>query len=214
MKEYNFTEDASSLILPQFRDSPRVHGLVESLVQELQPLSDGILEIQKAYGLLDIQSTYDPESTEQHQLDMLGKLLNVSRMNRSNEDYLHAITVQITINQATGTTKNFMELLNLLIPDVPYNVIEQYPASVTVMLYRPQDIVDEDTIKDIAPIGVGVLFMQNPYADKRIWDLAEYQLDNMGQPEYVVGTGLNSVLPDVADMDTSDLTIIDFAFMG
>jgi hypothetical protein len=35
-------EEAESLLLYQFKDAPRLKGLLRSLIQPLQPLADGI----------------------------------------------------------------------------------------------------------------------------------------------------------------------------
>lgn len=192
--EYDFQEHAESLILPQFKNSPRLKEFVKALVKPAQDSLDGINQINNAYDL---------RTAVGQQLDTIGKLLNTARNNRSDEDYRAALKGRVLVNNATGSASNFISLLKLALGDIQFQVIEQFPATVRVFIYSPQNIIDEQLVNDIVPVGVQGIFSQNPYIDKTVFEFGE-----VSGVDIIGGT----VVPEVADLQTSDVVLSEVIY--
>lgn len=195
MIEYDFEGEALGLILPQFKRSSNINGFVKSLVTPCKDLLDGVNQVMEAFNI---------NIAEGQQLDYLGKLLNVGRNERSDDDYRIAIKARIIVNNATGSGANLIKMLKLVLGDIPFTVVETFPASVQVIIYEPQSVIDEDLVNDLVPIGVKGVFFGNPYEGKTLFTLGEVQGDGS-----VVG---GTVIPDVADAATSDIVMADVIY--
>lgn len=196
----DYTEEALSLLLPQFDNSPKLKGLLESSVEPT---------IEWQSGLEQMLLAYDARVSSGEQLDKLGKLLNVVRGDKSDEDFRSAILVRILINKSTGSGKNLIEMLRLVLGnDIVFRVVEQYPASVQIIIYKNQNVIDKQVVADILPIGVRGIFFGNPYEGKDIWTLSDVEADgSIPSPDPF------SILPDVADLPTTDLVIVDVTYI-
>lgn len=192
--EYDFQEHAESLILPQFKNSPRLKEFVKALVKPAQDSLDGINQINNAYDL---------RTAVGQQLDTIGKLLNTARNNRSDEDYRATLKGRVLVNNATGSASNFISLLKLALGDIRFQVTEQFPATVRVFIYSPQNIIDEQLVNDIVPVGVQGIFSQNPYIDKTVFEFGE-----VSGVDIIGGT----VVPEVADLQTSDVVLSEVIY--
>lgn len=196
----DYKAEALSLLLPQFDNSPKLKGLIEGSLEPSTSFQSGLNQLIDAYNLNDAEGL---------QLDRLGKLLNVERQDRSDADYRAAIKARIIINKSTGSGKNLIEMLKLMLGDsVNFKVIEQFPASVQVIIYESQNVIDEQVVNDILPIGVRGIFFGNPYEGKGIWTLSDVESDgSIPSPDPF------SVLPNVADLATTNLVIADVDFI-
>lgn len=196
MIERDYQSDALSLLLHQFNESENLRGLITALLEPSNEFQSGLISVLSAYGM----------NAEGAQLDKIGKLLNVERLNRDDTAYLKAINVQIIINRATGSCKNFIEMLQLVLPeDVTFQVFEQFPAAVRVIIYGSQDIITTSVVNDILPIGVEGIFFTNPYEDKIAWVPQDVSTLAVIDPA--------AVLPDVADISTSDIVLFDVFYV-
>ena len=196
----DYTEEALSLLLPQFDNSPKLKGLLES---SMEPT------VEWQSGLEQMLLAYDARVCGGEQLDKLGKLLNVVRGDKSDDDFRAAILARILINKSTGSGKNLIEMLRLVLgDDIGFRVVEQYPASVQIIIYKNQNVIDRQVVDDILPIGVRGIFFGNPYEGKDIWTLSDVEADgSIPSPDPF------SVLPDVADLPTTDLVIVDVTYI-
>lgn len=194
--DYNFEEHAKSLLLPQFKNSNNINVIVGSLIEPAQETIDLVNQFPSAYDL---------RTAEGVQLDAIGKLLNVEREGGTDDVYRKRIKARVLINSSTGSGGNFVSLLRLVLEEIEFSVIEQYPASVQVIIYSPQGVVDENLVNDITPIGVKGLFFQNPYEDKTLFQLADVSDDGL------TITG-GTVVPDVADLPTSDVAMANVIY--
>lgn len=196
----DYTEEALSLLLPQFDNSPKLKGLLESAVEPTIEWQDGLEQMLLAY---------DVRVCGGEPLDKLGKLLNVVRGDKSDEDFRSAILARILINKSTGSGKNLIEMLRLVLgDDVGFRVVEQYPASVQIIIYKNQNVIDKQVVDDILPIGVRGIFFGNPYEGKDIWTLSDVEADGS-----IPSPDPYSILPDVADLSTTNLVIVDVTYI-
>lgn len=201
MAGYDYKKEAQSLILPQYDDSIVLRGFVDSLLEPTVEWQEGVDKLLTAYNI---------DSAEGEQLDIIGKLLNVKRLAQTDDKYRKDIKIRIIVNSATGTGANFIDMLRLLLgDDYQFRMNEQFPATVVVSLMQPQDIINKDVIDDIIPIGVGSVFYSNPMEGKEVWFVSDVD-PITGVPDMKP----EAILPDVADMETSNLTLIDIYYIG
>lgn len=198
--EKDYKAEALSLLLPQFDNSPKLKGLIEGSLEPSTSFQSGLNQLIDAYSL---------NNAEGLQLDRIGKLLNVERQDRSDTDYRAAIKARIIINKSTGSGKNLIEMLKLVLgDDAEFRVVEQFPASVQVIIYQSQNVIDERVVNDILPIGVRGIFFGNPYEGKDIWTLSDVESGGL-----IPSPDPFSALPNVADLDTTNLVIVDVEFI-
>ena len=194
--DFDYQQDAKDHLLHQFRDSPKLHGFVHAI---LEPSEEWQKNINEQIYMLNL------ENARGEHLDTIGKLVNRIRPAEMNdEDYRHLIKVRISVNGATGSADNFIQKLKLLLPDgFRTKIIEQFPASVHVILYDVQDVLTYDIKSDILPKGVGGLFYEVPDdgSGKRPWTNSEV---NPVDTSYSF-LDPDSVLPDVIDAKTGEV---------
>ena len=201
--DIDYVQQAKDLLLFQFRDKPKTNGLLEGLLEPTKEINQLSIDMVDNYNIMVAQGT---------QLDNIGKLLNIIRRGVEPDDvYRSRILARITINRATGTAPNLVDNLKLLLPNVRFTVIEVFPASVQVLIFGIQNVVDKDLVNDLVPIGVSGIFFSNPYEDKDVWELSN--ADSSGTIPIENENPL-SILPDVAGIPTSNLVLMDIAFIS
>lgn len=197
--EYDYQSSALSLLLYQFENSTNVKGLLTSLLEPTKEFQSGLNQLLVGYKIFGEED----ELAVGEQIDKIGKLLNVPRLGMSDSDYIGAIRAQIIINRATGSAGNFIELLQLVLPEsVRFRLIESFPAAVQVVMYSPQNVINASIVKALLPIGVEGLFLGNPYEDKVLW--AVQNIADSPQAD--------AILPNVADVSTSDVVIANVVY--
>ena len=132
-------------------------------------------------------------------------MLSVERDAYTDDQYRNLLKSRILINNSTGSAANFISLLKLVLGDIKFSVIEQFPATVQVLIYSPQDVVDEALVNDITPIGVKGIFFENPYESKTVFELADVSNDGLTQ------TG-GTPMPNVADLETTDVVMLNVIY--
>tara|TARA_R110000851_G_scaffold132008_1_gene266221 strand:- start:1155 stop:1763 length:609 start_codon:yes stop_codon:yes gene_type:complete len=198
VEQRDLEEDAVALLLPQFRNSPDLNNFIKALVGGyIPPYQD----------LFDIMRAFDLRVATGKTLDLLGKLLNTSREGLQDEDYRNRLIAVVIINGSTGTPENLITNLNTIVGEGNYKLIESFPAEVQVRLYLPQSVLTAEILDKMLPIGVNGVFFENPYTGKVVWELSEVDADgSISQPNPL------SILPDVADVATSNVVLIDIIF--
>lgn len=193
-----FEDHAESLLLPQFRDSTNIIATLRGLVSPLEEMRD---------VTYDIGGAYDVNTAVGVQLDKVGKLLNVSRLERSDDDYRAAIKGRILVNNSKGTSRDFIRLLKLALGNIQFTVIEDpsAPAQVQVVIYSPQNVIDEQLVNDITPVGVRGVFFGNPYEGKTIFQLGDVSNDGLS-----ISGGTPMV--NVADLPTTEVVLINIIY--
>lgn len=196
MIEYSFSENGLSLLLPQYSNSDNIKALIQSLLSPMDSTVDVVNNLSLAMDL---------RTATKGELDNIGKLLNVYREGREDESYRSAIKAQIFINNANGKANNLLSLTRLLVgDDVRFSAVEQFPASFQLLFYDNQDVITEDLISKVSPIGVRGIFLGNPYAGKEVFQLST--VDNSGT---ITG---GTVMPDVDELSTANVVMIDVIF--
>ena len=201
MASYDYKKEALSLLLPQFDDSVLLRGTIEGLLEPTDEWQDAVDKLMTAYNLDDSKGS---------QLDIIGKLLNVKRLAQSDDDYRKDIKIRIIINSATGTGANFIKMLKLVLgDDFRFRITEQFPATVIVTMLDPQDLINQSVIDDIIPIGVGAVFYSNAHQTKTVWFVSDVDpITGLPDPQ------LDAILPDVANLGVSDMTLINIYYVS
>ena len=164
-------------LLPQFERSTKLKGLLRSLLGEVQPTEDVLLQVMSQTGI---------DTAVGVQLDTLGKLLNVSRGSSDDDEYRTRLYSQISLNSANGTPENIITLVRLVTGSQDVVLNEYFPAEAHVQV-RGGNPVPEGFLDLVSPAGVGTFLATAPAAGN-VWEPSE-----VGSP---MGVG---VLPDVGD---------------
>lgn len=191
---YDLAANTVGLLLPQFRDK----SILEAILKGAAVPSQGIISTG-----FDISREFSVDTNNDTMLNLIGTLLNVPRDGTvAIEDYRQSIKTKILVNRSTGSAKTLIPLLNDLVGEGNFTIREQYPAEINVRLYISQTVLTKELINELLPIGVNGIFFQNPYTDKIPWEVSE--VDGPPLPF--------SVLPDLADISTTNLVMIDLIF--
>lgn len=194
VKEFNLEENTLNLLIPKFKGKNIIESILKGNSQVQQENMDTGFEVIEKFNI---------DTDNEELLNLIGKLLNVPRGNEGTEDYRKKVKTQILINRSTGSAKSLIQTLNEIVGVGNYRLEELFPAEVNVRIYTQQDVLTSEVINAILPIGVRGVFFQNPYEDKVPWELSEVDPPTNNPL---------SVLPDVADLGTTDKVIIDVIF--
>lgn len=97
----NLVEEAESLMLHQFSRSPKLQGLIRSLVK---PFQEALEHLEKLRYSLYI------DQAEGETLDLIGNLVGQERKDMSDEDYRPWLKVGVLLNINAGTTENVLRI--------------------------------------------------------------------------------------------------------
>ena len=191
-------EEAVGLLLPQFSNSANLQNFIRSLIGGFTvPYED----------MFDIAENFDLPTAVGDQLDLLGSLLNTPRAGLTDDQYRSTLFAVIFVNSSTGSPENLIQNLNSVVGGGGYVLLENFPAEIQVRLYKPQNILTQDILDAMLPLGIGSIFFENPYIDKMVWELSEVDIGGV-----ITNPNPLSVLPDVADIETSDVVLADVIF--
>ena len=142
-------EEAESLVLYQFKDAPKLKGLLRSLVQPMQSIADGIEHFSDGLHIDEVSG---------HWLDVLGGLVGLMRSGMSDADMRTWIKIRVMLNRCQGTPEELLSILKLLLgQDYPLALAEHRPNDVVITLFAPLR-VSADTvfalIKRASPLGL------------------------------------------------------------
>ena len=196
-----------ALLISQWRDAPKVKGLLESYLRELNKAEDCLFEIINETGVLVAVGV---------NLDLIGELIDEARGGRDDESYRTALLDRIATNSSSGTPNEIEEALAGMTGATESTIFEHYPASFIPRLNVEYDEAVINRLQSIKPAGVNaeqVYF--DPYedgvvlaeVDYRINDLVDDQgnqieVDNLSTIEtqfYTSTTSTRSVLAEVFD---------------
>lgn len=107
-------------LLAQFREKPKLEGLVRALVSEAQTL-EGVMQ-----SLSRVRSIDDAEGV---QLDLIGRIVGREREGMLDADYRLWLKAQIALSLSSGTPDEILTIFRLLFPDSDVELEEQYPAA-------------------------------------------------------------------------------------
>mgnify|MGYP000315468373 CR=1 FL=1 len=191
---YDLAANTVGLLLPQFRDKSILEAILKGAAVPSQDIISAGFDISKEFSV---------DTNNDTMLNLIGTLLNVPRDGTvAIEDYRQSIKTKIPVNRSTGSAKTLIPLLNDLVGEGNFTIREQYPAEINVRLYTSQTVLTKELINELLPIGVNGIFFQSPYTNKIPWEVSD--VDGPPLPF--------SVLPDLADISTTNMVMIDLIF--
>lgn len=116
-------DEAESLLLYQFKDAPRLRGLVRSLIMSLQFIADDIAALSDGIHI---------DTASGNLLDILGRIVGQPRSGMSDDDFKTWLKIRIKLNRCNGTPEELLTILELLLG-------KNY--SITLTEYQPNDAV-------------------------------------------------------------------------
>lgn len=120
---------AVRLLLAQYRDKPRVKGMICAFTSRLDALEADAVAMWE--GMLNL------ESGEGVWLDLIGDIVREDRDGRSDEDYRRGLKVRVLINRSNGKVEELIEIVRLFLeledePSATVHVREVFPATLEV----------------------------------------------------------------------------------
>lgn len=115
----NHIKQAIERLLSQYRDKPRIEGLIEAFVQDIQSMEDTLI---KMYLERSVNSAVGA------QLDIIGNIVGQPRYGWHDAAYRIAILGKIGVNTSTGNPEDLIDLFKLLMKCTKAHYIPYYPA--------------------------------------------------------------------------------------
>jgi|SRR6185436_1046527 len=129
-KKTDYIEQGLDRLLEQYKNKPRLQGLIEPWLGWIQKLEDAVWEVITLRYL---------ETGSGAQLDILGKILGAPRANLSDENYRVRLKAQGIILRTKGNPVDIESLLQLCSP-YDFAVTEHAIATLLVELTEPVDV--------------------------------------------------------------------------
>ena len=159
----DFRDMAVSLLLSQYRDSPRVRALVRACAGAPQKIED------IGFDLL-VSTTISAASG--WVLDQWGAVVGERRRGLDDEDYRRFIEARIAANLSEGTTDELIEIFELVAGPGDVRHYTHYPAGFKLVIFRDSPLTDalrsriRALMESIRPAGVDMVLAeatQNTY---------------------------------------------------
>lgn len=141
---YDIEEELLTTRLFLFEDKENLEALLKAYVI---PKVDNIAAIE------DMMKGVDIRSAEGEQLIRQAKLYNVNYIGLSDEQIRLSIIKSQLILKADGTVNNFLASLKILLEDIDFSYTNTQ-GLVEVTISQPQNVVDEEFLNNLCPIGV------------------------------------------------------------
>lgn len=114
-------DEAINRLAYQFKDKPRIAGLITSFVEQYQ-IAENVF-----FDLIQERTLFTAVGD---QLDGIGAIVGEARKGRNDTDYRLGIMARIAINTSKGTPENFIAVFALLVSAGRIQYFPYYPAEV------------------------------------------------------------------------------------
>lgn len=141
----NHEETGLSRLISQWTDKPVMRGLVQSFMQSVQGLEDDLM------ALLNERNIYDAIG---EQLDVIGLIVGVERLGRTDEEYRNELLKQIAINNSDGSTENVISVMESITGTDSVSLWEHFPASYFLIIHGGYFSGIADTLDAVSSAGV------------------------------------------------------------
>jgi hypothetical protein len=172
-------------LLPEFSRSTKIKGLLKSLLATSQPTEVTLFEVMNKTGI---------DTAEGNQLDVIGKLLNLSRGGTTDTSYRAKLYAKIALNAAKATPESIINLTRVVTGTEEVTLSEVHPAEVHVNVTGGRE-AQNDFLDLVSPVGVGSYLSTVPEG-KTYWLVSEEGSE-----------GPQSVLPE--EDEESDMVIAE-----
>lgn len=213
IKINNYVELAQSRLVELFREDKSNNDLLDNLVSPLQELEEEL------FGLLNLKSI---NLGIGYQLDVIGKILNVERDGRTDEDYRTLLYIQTLINNSSGEPESIINILSLLMQPDKISYTEMYPANYQIHIQTDKIVNNlRSFIQSISPAGVGDITLTQSTSDNPLvledlmYEYYDYAVDNLNtllEVDSVTGDTLQVVSEFINE--TSDDNVLGEVFLN
>jgi hypothetical protein len=122
----NLCDEAQSLLLYQFSQSPKLKALVRALVAPFDDADEELYQLHHGRYIDDAKDTT---------LDVIGSIVGQARLDMSDNDYRPWIKVAICLNNGCGTPENVLNILRILFDKIPPICMEEYPPNDVIFTF-------------------------------------------------------------------------------
>lgn len=118
--------DGLELLLEQFKDKPRLAGVLCAFLEQVQEVEDATWQL---------LTERDLDTAVGAQLDMLGRLVGEERRGRTDDQYRPFVRARILINRSNGLPEEILTILRVVLgAGVGLRLREDFPAAFTVIV--------------------------------------------------------------------------------
>ena len=177
------TERGLDKVLSQWKNSPKVLGLFESYLENVQPLEDTFFQLLNDRGV---------RRAEGVNLDVLGAMVGEVRFGRVDTTYRVAILTRALLNQSNGTPPELLVFLAKLSSNAGVDIWEHFPADIHMYTGGGANAFIANALKDASPAGVNVRLMFDEDGDSFVppeFEESVLELGNLDTVEVVDSTG-------------------------
>lgn len=115
--------DAHGLLINYFQNKPKIRGLLDAFIEQVQDLEDGTYPFYTQFLV---------SAAIGSQLNAIGFIVGVDRAGRSDSEYRTAIYAQIAINTSRGTISDIITVYELLTGSTDTQVLEYFPGVIDI----------------------------------------------------------------------------------
>lgn len=117
-----------NLLIEQFRNLPRISGIISAVVQQYQELENVLFDMMKYRGIVYARGI---------QLDRIGGILGLGRTSSDDDQYRSDLYFQAVINTSKGTPEEMISVLKRVTGISYIKYVELQPATVFMYLSNP-----------------------------------------------------------------------------
>lgn len=176
--QLDHVEEGLSQLPSQWENSPRVRGLLESWLRQLNTFES---------NLIDVRDGFNMQTAIGAQLDIIGGYFSVNRLGRSDSDYRNAILTVIASGNGSGTPDQMISLFSSMANTGDVQYWEHPPLSFTMLANNGDEsgASDAQYMSSAKPAGTEfAAVMYDPYGYCWIGYEATVQqdqiIDNLG----------------------------------
>lgn len=155
VKRTNIIEEGKQQLISRYRDT-NVACMLGAYLKQFQDIEDTIFKIHADTWL---------DSSEGAQLDNFGEIVNVKRLEATDERYLKRIKAAIVRYQSEGTREDIISAMSMLTQARRVQVDPLFPAKVKITvvggeggLGTPSEVFE--TLKNVVADGIGIALYQ------------------------------------------------------
>lgn len=133
-------EDALARVATQYKDSTRLKGLIEVNADQWQLIDDALWQLateRYLYSDAEINDVTVNYVAVGEQLDVLGRILGLTRQNMADDDYRAALKAQVKVLHSSGTAEELIGVFHCVEPDATITITDYPPACFTLTLSDP-----------------------------------------------------------------------------
>ncbi|MBW2672058.1 MAG: hypothetical protein JRD89_01415 [Deltaproteobacteria bacterium] len=168
----NHAASGVAFLLQQLKGKAKTTALISAFLVEIQALED---------MLWDLLTLRLPDAAVGAQLDVLGRILQVERLGRTDAEYRKWLQAQITVLRSSGTALDVLTVLETL-KDVGVSLVlsEEFPAAFNVYMQGTQSAGASiaEIIKKAKLAGVRGLVTWTPAATPFAFDSSTVGFDD------------------------------------